>query len=136
MTVDAEVDNANIWLENSATLAGGANSETIFASQGDSSLWGGSGGNDTLTGGSGDDEFFYSFGNGNDIINNATENDVVNIFNTDLSQITKVETTTSQIKISFSDNGSLSINSAENVGFKYQGSTYQLDRHNKTWSAK
>ena len=30
-------------------------------------------------------------GGGNDVINNATENDVVNIFNTDLSQITKVE---------------------------------------------
>ena len=136
MTVDAEVDNANIWLENSATLAGGANSETIFASQGDSSLWGGSGGNDTLTGGSGDDEFFYSFGGGNDIINNATENDVVNIFATELNQITKIEATTSQIKISFSDSGSLTINSAENVGFKYQGTTYQLDRQNKSWSQK
>ena len=153
LTVDAEVDNANIWLgndnfvgnikvldaskvEDSATLSGGANSEKIFASKGNSSLWGGTGGNDTLIGGSGDDEFFYSFGNGNDIIDSATENDVVNIFNTDLNQIRKVEATASQIKFQFTDNSNLIINSAENIGFKYQDKIYQLDRQNNSWSQK
>ena len=75
-------------------------------------------------------------GSGKDIINNATENDVVNIFNTKPNQITKVEATTSQIKFSFSDFGSLTINSSENVGINYQGTIYQLDRQNITWSKK
>jgi len=122
--------------EGSATLVGGANSEKIFASQNNSSLWGGVGGNDTLIGGDGDDEFFYIFGGGDDVINNATENDVVNIFATDLNQITDIEATTSQIKFSFSDSGILTINSTENVGFKFGETIYQFDRQNKTWLEK
>ena len=122
--------------KNSATLVGGTNSEKIIASNGNSTLWGGTGGNDTLTGGNGDDEFFYAFGNGKDIINGATENDIINIFNTDLSQITDFEATTSQIKISFNDFGRLTINSTENVGFKFGDTTYQLDKQTKTWSQK
>ena len=122
--------------ENPATLAGGANSEKIFASKGNTSLWGGIGGNDTLVGGAENDEFFYSFGGGKDIINSAKENDVVNIFNTDLSQIKDISATTSQIKISFSDLGSLTVNSTENVGFKFGDTTYQLDRKNISWSEK
>ena len=108
----------------------------IYAGNAGSSLWGGLGGNDTLTGGDGYDEFFYVSGSGSDVIQNAGDNDVVNLLGVNLSQITEVSITDSAISANFEDGGRLNVRGNSNVGFKVDGVTYVADRNNGTWSVK
>ena len=108
----------------------------IYAGNVGSSLWGGFGGNDTLTGGDGNDEFFYVTGSGSDVIQNAGDNDVVNLLGVNLSQITEVSITDSAIFVSFEDGGRLNVRGNSNVGFKLDGVTYVANRADKTWSSK
>ena len=108
----------------------------IYAGNSGSSLWGGFGGNDIMTGGAGYDEFFYSPGSGNDIIENADSNDIVNLLGVSLSQITYASVTDSEISAAFADGGHLNIKSSAAVGFKLEGVTYVANRSNGTWSTK
>ena len=118
-------------------MIGGDNANNqMYAGSGGSSLWGGNGGNDTLTGGNGYDEFFYAIGSGADVIQNAGDNDVVNLLGVSLSQITYAEVNYSSVNIGFVDGGSLSMQSSSATGFRVEGVTYAADRSTGSWYTK
>ena len=108
----------------------------IFAGSGGSSVWGGNGGTDTLVGGDGYDEFFYAMGSGSDVVQNAGDNDVVNLLGVSLSQITYAEVSYSDINIGFTDGGNLKLQGQAATGFKVEGVTYTANRSTGGWYTK
>ena len=108
----------------------------IYAGNGGSSLWGGSGGNDTLIGGAGYDEFVYKIGSGRDVIQGASDIDVVNLEGVSMSQIVTANVESSKVYAKFTDGGSLEIQSSANVGFKVGGEVWAANRSNGTWYKK
>ena len=108
-------------------------SNSIHAGSGGSSLWGGNGGDDTLVGGDGYDEFFYTVGNGNDIIQNAASNDIVNLLGVSLGQISDAFVNESAVTLKFVDGGSLRVEGNTNVGYALGGLTYAANQSNGTW---
>ena len=118
-------------------LIGGDNANNqMYAGSGGSSLWGGNGGNDTLTGGDGYDEFFYAVGSGNDVVKNASDDDVVNLLGVSLSQITYAEIKSSEINIGFTDGGKLQLQGQSATGFKLENVTYTANRSTGGWDIK
>ena len=115
----------------------------IYASSGGSNLWGGVGGNDTLIGGNGYDAFNYKIGSGADVIENAGDNDVVNLNDVSFSQITTARITTSSVGSSeiyaeFADGGSLKVKGNSKVGFLLDNVTYYVSDYSNggTWGIK
>ena len=108
----------------------------IYAGNGGSSLWGGNGGTDTLSGGDGYDEFFFAMGSGNDVIQNAGDNDVVNLLGVSLEQITYAEVSSSDIHIGFTDGGHLQLQGQSATGFKLENVTYTANRATGEWTTK
>ena len=105
----------------------------LIAGSGGSSLWGGNGGDDTLVGGDGYDEFFYTVGNGNDVIKNAASNDIVNLLGVSLGQISDALVNESAVTLKFIDGGSLRVEGNTNVGYSLGGLTYAANQSNGTW---
>ena len=68
-------------------LVGNSGNNFIMSGGNNSLLWGAAG-DDTLVGGAGVDTFMYGAGDGNDIITGAEDDDVINIHNANLSDIT------------------------------------------------
>ena len=111
----------------------------ITGGYGSSSLWGGSGRNsdDTLIGGSGYNEFFYAVGNGNDIIQNASSGDLVNLASVSLSQITSAETSFDSINIRFNDGGNLSVqNNPTGLAYQVAEGIFTYNKYTGQWSNK
>ena len=108
----------------------------IYAGSGGSSLWGGNGGADTLTGGAGSDQFIYTFGSGNDIITNANADDIVSLNDASMAQILTANVESSRIYATFTDGGSLEVQSSANVGFKVGNEIWAANRSNGTWYKK
>ena len=109
----------------------------IYAGNGGSNLWGGYGGNDTLTGAAGYDEFNYKVGSGNDVIENAGDNDIVNLNDISMSDIVSAKVDYSEISATFADGGSLKITGNSKVGFLVDGVTYYVsNRSTGAWSTK
>lgn len=108
----------------------------IYAGAGGSSLWGGNGGNDYLVGNDGYDEFFYAMGSGSDVIQNAGDNDIVNLLGVSLSQITYAEVNYSEVNIGFTDGGNLKLQGQAATGFRLEGVTYTADRATGGWKTK
>ena len=117
-------------------LAGNNFDNQILAGSGNSSLWGGaSTSNDVLTGGNGADMFLYGIGEGNDSINNANSNDIVNLYNVSVNDIASFEDLGSGVKINLSF-GSLTINTTETPKYILSdGSSYRYDKNSYTWYA-
>ena len=117
------------------TLAGDSNSNQITAGSGNDSLWGGSG-EDTLIGGEGDDMFFFGKTDGTDIVENASENDTVNLYDVNLEEITSAEISNNKISIGLGTGGTLQINGLENLSSKFllaDGSTWQYNYNSNAW---
>ena len=164
ITVNESLSSANVWLNNDlnfgkkifdgnirtldasnidgkATLVGNMNDNYIMASKGDSSLWGGnySDGNDTLVGGAGSDMFWYGLGEGNDVVTNVAGNDIVNLFNISLQDISNVDVTSNAVKLNMKDGHSLTVNSNNSgVGFMLADdkSIWTVNQSSKEWSTK
>ena len=118
-------------------MIGGDNSDNqVIAGDGGSSMWGGIGGNDTLNGGAGYDEFFYVQGSGNDVVQGAGDNDVVNLLGVNLSQIVDAAVDESGVEATFRDGGKLRVEGNSNVGFKLEGTTFVANRSDGSWSTK
>ena len=118
-------------------MIGAENSDNqIYAGSGGSSMWGGNGGNDIMTGGDGYDEFFYAIGSGNDVVQNASDNDVINLLGVSLSQITYAEVHQSEINIGFTDGGNLKLQGQAATGFRLEGVVYAADRSTGGWRMK
>ena len=100
-------------------LVGNALENSIKASSGGSSIWGGAGSeNDTLIGGSGADAFFFAAGNGNDVIENADSNDHINLPLSSIEDISGVTRDGDSITANFKEGGSLKVNTS-NIDFKF-----------------
>ena len=117
----------------------GANYEndTIRAGNAGSELWGGMRGNDELFGGNGADRFVYNFGDGNDNVSNAENQDSIFIRNTSIDQISGAQILDSGVNFTFTDGGSLNISGQTGTfilekedKFAY----YSVDYQNKTWT--
>ena len=120
-----------------STLAGDEHSNIITASKGNSSLWGGTSvSDDTLIGADGYNEFFYLKGNGNDEIQNVNSDDLVNLFNISLDDISDINFKGLSIEINFNDGGSLKTTSLDDVTFKFSdGTKWKSDKLNKTFES-
>ena len=122
----------------SALLAGNSKNNKFIASNGNSSLWGGNGGDDTLVGGEGYDTFFYGYGGGDDVIEGVNSNDLVRVYDINVSQITDFDVTTNNIKVTFNDGGKLNLNT-ENTSTQFMlddENVYVLDQTTRTWTQK
>ena len=121
-----------------ATLVGNALDNIVTASNGNSSLWGGEGNNnDTLIGSSGYNEFFYLKGNGNDVITNVEETDLINLLDINLDDISEISLSDSAIEATFKEGGQISINTTDEVTVQLvDGSKWQSDKINKGWKLK
>ena len=137
--VDASKFNGN------STIVGNALENVLVGSNGDNSLWGGEGSeNDTLCGGDGFNEFFYLKGNGNDVINNARDGDLINLLNINLDDIDADSLLegidAGSITLKFNDGGSIRVNSSSDVNFRLaDGSTWQAverDSYTRHWDVK
>ena len=127
------------------TIKIGTNDDDILiADEQGSSLWGGDSGNDTLFGSSARDEFFYLKSNGNDVIENADDKDLINLLNVDFADLevnTLIEGIGEEaITLKFNDGGSIKVNSASDVSFRMtDGSTWHAvwrGSSNKHWELK
>ena len=108
----------------------------IYAGNAGSSLWGGNGGADTLTGGDGYDEFFFAMGSGNDVVQNAGDNDVINLLGVSLSQISGFNYDSSSVDLNFNDGGHLKVESTSSVGYRVENQTFYFNRSTNEWANK
>ena len=89
--------------------------------------------NDVFVGGEGYDEIFYFMGSGNDVIQNTSDGDLVNLAGISLSQITYAEVNYSEINIGFTDGGNLKLQGQAATGFCVEGAIYVADRSTGQW---
>ena len=101
----------------------------IKSGSGNSTLWGGSGmSDDTLIGGDGIDRFMFGRQEGNDLIIGAGDNDTVDLYNINLTDLTAIEPEGSSFTARF-NNGEYSL-TLEN----YSASTTFRLADNSTWN--
>lgn len=115
-------------------MAGNNVANTIYGGDGNASMWGGSGNaNDVMYGGSAHNEFYYEVGNGNDTIMSANTGDIIHLGATiDQIDFDNTNITNTGVEVKFSDGGTLSINSTNEVSFSLDdGSTYKVNRQTK-----
>ena len=117
-------------------IGGNDSSNQIIAGSGGSSLWGGAGGADTLTGGAGYDEFFFTMGSGVDVIQNAGDNDVINLLGVTLNDVSGIDVSESAVNLSFNDGGNLRVEGNTSVGYKVGNEIYACNQSAKSWYTK
>ena len=116
-------------------LYGDAASNEIHSGGNGSALWGGADfANDILVGGTGTDIFFYGAGEGNDVIVNAEDDDVINFYNTTLADITFAQETESGMLIGVGANV-LAVVGTNNTAVAFaDGSSLRYNRQAKIWT--
>ncbi|MBO6291727.1 MAG: hypothetical protein J6N51_05650, partial [Selenomonas sp.] len=154
LTIGADDDNAEIWLDGShgancdsveildasstsgtVILAGGEGKQTITGGKGNSSLWGGTGSaTDVLNGGSGEDVFYYGKEEGNDIVNNASADDKVMLYNLSLGDLKAADIGSNKVTITQQNGQTLTINGRAGEFTLSDGSTWTADYSTKTWN--
>ncbi|MBQ7706037.1 MAG: hypothetical protein IJT73_11555, partial [Selenomonadaceae bacterium] len=78
---------------------------------------------------------FYYNGNGNDSISGAGENDTVNLLDITLDQIT-TESTNNSLKLSFSNGGSLELDTNNGTTFNISGTNYTYNKNENKFDEK
>ena len=122
-----------------AVLIGNNNDNVIYGGSGNNSLWGGESGDDTLFGGDGSNEFYYMKGNGDDVIENAKDGDVIKLLDISMDDINVrfTEVDDDKVVVSMQDGGSLTLNGNADVTFELNdGTKLAADRKNKGFSRK
>lgn len=97
---------------NELVVVNGANdqSDILIAGSGGSELWGGAGFvDDELWGGAGVDIFTYKYGNGNDFVYGAENNDIINLDDISSGDIRGAEFKEYGVLLVFKDYGSLNV---------------------------
>ena len=125
--------------EGDAVLIGNENDNVIYGGTGNNSLWGGDSGDDTLFGGEGKNEYYYLQGNGDDVIENAKDGDVVKLLNISVGDLEAKYSSVDDDKVvlSMQDGGSLTINGKADVTIELNdGSQWQVNRKNKGFDKK
>ena len=132
----------NVIANNSGdnTFTGNNKANLFVGGSGTNNMWGGlDNAADTLQGGDGTNVFWYG-GHGNDVITNAKESDVVNLYNISLRLISDVQITEGNILMTFVDNESvLTIKDTGNVTPTFQLADsvdrYNYNRSSGTWQS-
>lgn len=127
--IDASDSNGN------CILAGSYADNVIVGGNGNSSLWGGGGGNDTLIGSSGNETFFYLHADGNDLINNVSDGDLVNLLNVSLDQISSLGLEGKTLAVGFNNGDQLRVTAADD-DVKFQladGSQWTFNHSTQSW---
>ena len=127
-------------------LYGDENDNTLMAGDDGAELWGGPGGNDLLFGGAGADVFRAGKGEGNTEIWGYEENDLVDLWNVSLEDITDITFASYEaynlksMTISLSDGASIEVISESEVGSTTvrlgDGSKWQHNYSDGSWQPK
>lgn len=126
----------------SAAFSGGANvlfgdsaANEIYSGGNGSALWGGAGiANDILIGGTGADVFMYGANEGNDVVVNAEDDDVINFYNATLADITFAQETDSGMLIGVGSNVLAVVGTNNTAVTFYDGSSLRYNRAEKVWT--
>ena len=135
---DAFTSIENIDASNSSAanqLVGSFDSSIIIGGSGNSSLWGGGSSDDTLIGGSGAEMFFYLYDDGNDVINNVGDDDVVNLLNVGLDQLSALWLEDRTLAVGLKNDQTLRVNaSGDDVTFQLaDGSRWTFNHSTTSW---
>ena len=116
-------------------LYGDAAANEIHSGGNGSALWGGADfADDILIGGTGTDIFFYGASEGNDVIVNAEDDDVINFYNATLADITFAQETDSGMLIGVGTNV-LAVVGTNNTAVTFSdGSALRYNRAAKVWT--
>lgn len=158
LKVDANVTSAEIWLDNShetqfngkirgldasevsgnTFLVGNQYNNTIIASQGNSTLWGGSSStDDLLIGNSSQNTFLYNYGNGKDKIQNTSDGDSILLSDISLDQIISTKIYSDSVFVRFNDGGTLRVAGSSDVTFTLaDGANYSANHQTSSWQNK
>lgn len=133
VTIDARSNN-----QSGMYIAGNENANAIYAGTNGNSLWGGSGFStpDILFGGAGNDTFLTGKNDGVDLIFNATSNDIINLYNTNLSDITTFNIDANSINLGYNTGNVTAVASNEVLSPKFRladGSSWQFNRSTYAW---
>ena len=123
--------NGNLHTQSEILIGAHNTNNSIASGTGDSSLWGGNGGNDTLVGGDGYNEFFYTVGNGNDLLQNAGSYDLVNLLGVSFSQISGYSHDSNSTTVHFNDGGSLRVEGSSLIDYAIEGNRYWYSRYSE-----
>ena len=148
-----ETGNNEIWLEEGGVfeniqiidaqnstydnlMAGNTAENVIYGGSGTNSLWGGwSTENDTLVGGTGQNNFWYGMDEGDDIIKNANEGDVVNLYDISLDDLTFYGEVDGNLVIR-TQSGSLTFEDSDGQTMKLaEGGSWKYNKDSQTWTS-
>ena len=120
------------------TLIGNAGANVIIGGSGTSSLWGNNdNAADTLIGGSGAETFFTGRFVGNDVIFTDDAQDLIYLYDTNLSDITYVNVDAGQVVAGFNTGSQMIVRNSANVTSIFQladGSRYNYHRDSGQWT--
>ena len=136
ITGTAYSDNIEHFNGSNVTIIGGDGNDFIEILDVNVTINGGAGGNDTLVGGAGYDEFIFGLGSGGDVIQNAGDNDLINLSGVTLNQITGLSASESSVNISLSDGSYLNVEGNSKVGYKIENAVFACDQSTGNWYAK
>ena len=122
----------------SNTLVGAFSDSVIIGGDGRSSMWGGGAGNDTLIGGDGAEMMFYLYGDGNDVMLDVEDDDVVNLLNISLDQFSNIGLDGKTLAFGFNNGDTLKVTADDDdVTFQLaDGSQFSANHEQLTWQAK
>ena len=148
-----------IWLDNNAgyyyfgikdvqanntgdNILGGNNYENLLVGgSGNNSMWGGAG-NDTLQGGDGTNFFWYGLNDGNDVITNSKEGDIISLYDLVIADISNLNIESGKISMTLTNGNNLTIQDSGNVTPIFwinanaehtEGMKYQYNRASNEW---
>lgn len=114
-------------------LFGDATNNVIISGGNYSTLWGGAG-DDIIYGGNGTDYFLFGAGEGNDIFRNVNDDDVINLYNATLRDLTFAQETDSGMIIGVGSNV-LTVVGQSNTAISFaDGTNLRYNRNAKTWT--
>ena len=116
-----------------------AGSNSIYAGDGGSTLWGNSGNIvDNLVGGAGVDTFFFGKNDGSDNITNASSSDRIDLYDVSMSDIVSASESGGTITLGFSGGNTLSVQGTDGLSAKFSladGSNYRYNRETGSWQS-
>ena len=114
-------------------MVGDAANNVILSGGNNSALWGGFG-DDVIYGGAGADVYFFGAGEGNDFICNVDDDDVINLYNATLKDLTLLQETDSGMLIGVGSNVLTVVGQSDTTISFADGSAIRYNRSAKTWA--
>ncbi|MBQ9487760.1 MAG: hypothetical protein IJU91_08200 [Selenomonadaceae bacterium] len=119
-------------------IGGNDESNLIVGGSGGNTMWGGAENvSDTLQGGDGHNMFWYGLAEGNDLITNAKESDIVYLYDITLDNIAAAPIDAEKITITLNDGNSVTVQNSSTVTPTFQlagGDRYNFNRSTGTWN--